>query len=72
MDQSYGSCTKDQSYGDMMDVTKNLMHVQGTILWDSECSYMYRTYARSQVRALCQVQGTVVWEICARIHIESV
>ena len=30
MDRSYGSCTKDQSYGDTMHVTKNLMHVQST------------------------------------------
>ena len=34
--------TKEQSYGDMMHVTKNLMHVQteDPILWDSACSYM--------------------------------
>ena len=30
LDQSYGSCTKDQSYGDTMHVSMNLMYVQRT------------------------------------------
>ena len=47
MDQSYGLCTKDQSYGDRRHVTRNLMHEQRTNSI-GQCMYMYQCTVSSE------------------------
>ena len=63
MNQSYGSCAKDQSNGNMLYVQRiNPMgHDAEPDAWTEDQSYgtvhvAKCTYARSQVRALFQVQ----------------
>ena len=53
--------TKDQSNGDRMHVTKNLMHVQRTSRM-GQC--MYCSYAwHGLVRAYVKYEGPVIWEL---------